>query len=469
MTNLKKQLLPTVALIGRTNVGKSTIFNKLTEEKGAIISKIPGTTRDRKFGRVLWLGQTFLLVDTAGMDVSEDTLIDREAINHAKMAAKDADLILFVVDARDGMLPQDREYAKLLQKMKKPYLLVANKVDSLKQFDEVGTFIKLGVGEPWPISAATGSGTGDLLEIILKKLKRKLPKKEIPETIPEIKITLAGKPNVGKSSLLNKIAGEERVIVSEVPHTTRDSQDINVELENEGQKAILNFIDTAGIRKRHRIHGSIEKASIDQSVKNIKKADLVLLVIDASTPISIQDKNISREILENNKSVILVINKWDLVQDKSDKSSKDFTLYVHQQFPYLTWAPIIFISAKTGEKISRLIKTIFEVHESQKIQLSDRQLDHFLDYLVKKQPPQKSKGIKPPYIRKLSQIKSCPPVFEIIADQPENIHFSYLRYIQNELRDKYKLYGVGIKLHLSFPAKRSHVSRNTPTKTKKSK
>ena len=446
--------LPKVALIGRTNVGKSTLFNKMTEEKGALVSDIAGTTRDRKFGEVLWLGQTFLLIDTAGLDVSTEKEIDVEAVKQAHKAAAEADVIVFMVDARDGMLIQDREYAKMLKKQKIPVILVANKVDSNKQLSTVSDFYKLNLGDPLAVSATTGSGTGDLLDLILQKLKTKLARPEISNDNPQIKIAIIGKPNVGKSSLLNKLAGEERVIVSDLPHTTRDSQDITLEVDYQDKKYNLKFIDTAGIRKKRKIDKTIERFSVDQSVKNLKKCDIALLVLDIAHGISIQDKHIAMEILDNNKSVIIVVNKWDLVEDKSIDSAKKYTLFVHRHFPFLTWVPIIFISAKTGAKVDRLLKTIFEVHEKQNLVISDKQLEKFIKYLVKHQSPRQIKGNKPPYLHSLKQTKTNPQTFDLSADQPENIHFAYMRYLINELRERFALAGVGVKVHTVFPKKK---------------
>lgn len=450
----KNNQQPIVTLIGRTNVGKSTLFNKLTGRQKAITSKIPGTTRDVKQGQCLWIGQTFILQDTAGLDVSTEKLIDREAIKLAQKAAKKSDLLLFVVDAKDGLLPQDKEYAKLIKKLNKPYILVANKVDSNKQMNLLAEFQKLGLDEPIAVSAATGAGTGDLLDAVLEKIKNKFPEIQISEKLPTIKIALVGKPNVGKSSLLNKLCGEEKVVVSELPHTTRDSQDVSLEFLHNQKKYNLTFIDTAGITKQNKTRGAIEKTSIRQSLNNIKKADIVLLILDATKPVTAQDKNISREILDNSKSLIFVVNKWDLVEDKTTKSAQQFTKFVNMSFPYLTWAPIVFLSAKTGEKVKNLIKKIFELHDKQHLQITQTQLNNFLKYILKKQPPRKTKGTKPPYIHMITQIKTSPQTFEIICDQPFNIHFSYLRFISNQLRKRYDLEGVGIKLTTRLPRKK---------------
>jgi GTPase len=459
MSLTKSQIkLPIVALIGRTNVGKSTLFNRLTEEKGAIVSEIEGTTRDRKYGQVWWLGRDFLLVDTAGLDVSTEAAIDKESIIQAKKAVAEADLILLVVDSRAGLQAEDREYAKMIRRWQKPTLVVANKVDSNRQLKAANNFNKLGFGDPLAVSATTGAGTGDLLDEVAKVLKNKIKDIETKPEFPIIKLAIIGKPNVGKSSLLNKIAGEERVIVSDIPHTTRDSQAVDIDIENEGQKYQLRFIDTAGIRKKRKIDFSIEEASVEQSVENIKRADIVLFVIDAGKGVSIQDGHIAREIMENNKSLIIVVNKWDLVLDKTPKSAKDFLAYLDGELPFLAWAPKVFVSAKTGTKVDTIVKTIFEVYANQNKEISDKELEHFLQYAIKHQTPKRACGRRAPFLLTLKQINKNPQTFELVADQPHNIHFSYMRYLINLLREKFGLVGVGVKLTIKFPKRKSHTS-----------
>ncbi len=450
MTSNKK--LPQVALIGRTNVGKSTIFNRLTEEKGAIVSKIPGTTRDRKDGECRWNGRSFKLTDTAGLDVSTVEKIDKEAVRAAKSTAQNSALNLLVVDGKQGILPQDKEYAKMLRGLNVPFFLVINKVDGPKQIAEVNDFLTLGIKDWEMISAVTGAGTGDLLDKILKILKTKAPKTK-ESKLKKIDIAIIGKPNVGKSSLLNKIAGEERSIVSSVAHTTRDSQDFGIETDYQGEKVLLNFIDTAGIRKQRKIDNAIEEESVEQSLNAIRRADLTLLMLDANEDITMQDKNISREILERSQSLIFVVNKWDLVKDKDEHSDKKFIDHVYAHFPYLTWAPVVFLSAKTGFKINRLVDLILEVYTKQHLEIAQTELNDFLKYIIKRQSPRKTKGTKPPFIHQIRQINTAPQTFEIITNQPENIHFSYLRFIKNNLRERYQLAGVGIKLVITDVAK----------------
>jgi GTP-binding protein len=443
---IKKKSPPTVVLLGRTNVGKSTLFNRLVGRREAIVSPIAGTTRDYKLGECWWLGYYFNLVDTAGLDVATEKSIDRAAILAAKKLATQADLILFMVDAKTGILPQDREYALLIRRLRKPVILVVNKIDNLKMMNNLAEFYELGLGEPIAVSANNGSGSGDLLDAIFKTVtKRKLGRLK-ESTVPEIKITMVGKPNVGKSTLVNKLAGEERSIVSELPHTTRDREEIRIPYDEDGIQAEFIFTDTAGIRKRNKVHETIEKMSVGASLDSIRRADIVLLILDAGEDITIQDKAISQEIQEHSKSLIIVVNKWDLVEDKDVHSDQKFIQYVNASLPHFSWAPIVFISGKTGFKVSRLLKLILEVNANQRKVITAAELKEFLASLVKKQAPRKTKGTKPPYIYSFRQLKTKPQVFEILTDQPENIHFSYTRFIQNELRAKFGLTGVAIKL-----------------------
>lgn len=441
-----------IALIGRTNVGKSTLFNKLTGKKQALTSDIPGTTRDYRYGDCLWHGKTITLIDSAGMDVESDKIIDIESVKNVNKAIKESEIVLFIVDALSGIMSADREILKQLRRSQKPIILVVNKVDSQKNMDTAITFYKLGIPDVYFVSSRSGAGTGDLLDAILMKLSETLKPEPLEETgVTKINIALLGKPNVGKSSLLNKLVGEEKAIVSPVPHTTRDSQDLTIPYEKDGQKYALTFVDTAGMIKHRKIANELQEMSIEQSFDSLKRSDIALLLIDASTDISVQDKNISREILENNKSLIFVVNKWDLYPNKEMGSDKKFTLYLHRNFPYLTWAPIVFISAKTGFKVNHLIDIILDIHKSQHQTITQNQLDDFRKFLVRKQPPRQAKGTKPPYIHKVKQISQTPLTFEIVANGAKNIHFAYRRYIANELRDRYNFRGCGIKLRLTEP------------------
>ncbi|MBT5338165.1 ribosome biogenesis GTPase Der [Candidatus Falkowbacteria bacterium] len=463
MKEIKPQF-PVIALIGRTNVGKSTIFNRLTENKQAIVSNIPGTTRDKRYGNCLWLGKTITLTDTAGLDVDSGTEIDKKAIDLAKKSITESDLNLLIVDSKHGLLPQDKEYAKLIKKSGKPVFLVINKVDSNKQMDGLGEFQKLAIKTIHPISAKTGAGTGDLLDDILKSVDHlKHPGNE--ETSSKnadrtIRIALIGKPNVGKSSLLNKIVGAEKSIVSSVPHTTRDSQDATIGYDPtqgiEGSaeslpdapagQYLLTFTDTAGIIKKRKVANKFQEMSIDQSIGSLKRSDIVLLLFDADQPITMQDKTLTQAISDNYKSIIFVVNKWDLVEEKSTHSDKDYIAYLDRSIPFLTWAPVIFISAKTGFKVQRLLDIIIQTYEKQNTTFEQTEIDEFLRSLLKKKVPPRSKGTKPPFIHTMKQTQINPLGFEFVANQSKAINYAYRRFIKKELRKKFNLGGCSIKL-----------------------
>jgi len=448
-----------VALVGRTNVGKSTLFNRLTDHRQALVSNVPGTTRDYRTGDCFWHGQTLTFVDTAGLDVESDKLIDIESVKNVKKAIQESELIVFVVDVHTGLTPRDREILKDLRKTQKPLILAVNKVDSKKYLTDANSFYKLGIADVAFVSGKTGSGSGDLIDMVLEKLGDKV-KATQEEELATIKVSLLGKPNVGKSSLLNKLIGEERAIVSPLPHTTRDSQDITIEYEKDEKQYFITLVDTAGMIKHRKVQNQMQEISIEQSQENLQKSDLCLLVIDANEPLSMQDKNISREILENNKSVIFVVNKWDLYPDKDTDSDKNFTLYLHRNFPYLTWAPVVFISAKTGFKVERLLKMIVDIYNSQHQEISQHKLDDFRNFLVRKQPPKQAKGVKPPYIHKIKQLSADPLTFEIVANGSKNIHFAYRRYMTNELREFFGFHGCGISLRLVEAGKTKRRTNN---------
>ncbi|HCC23491.1 TPA: ribosome biogenesis GTPase Der [Candidatus Falkowbacteria bacterium] len=442
--------LPNVVLLGRTNVGKSTLFNTLTETQTAIVTRTAGTTRNPNQGVCFWHKKMFNLIDTAGLDVSSDEAIDKKAINQAKKHAASADLNLLLVDAKSGLLPQDKAYALMLKKLGKPVILVINKVDSRKQLNSLGEFEKLGFKNIELVSAASGAGTGDFLDSVVEHLGDKAPAAELPVEAKTVNVAIVGKPNVGKSSLLNRLAAKEISITSQVANTTRDTKEYFLELTHHDEPLTLKFIDTAGLRREAKIKNEIDILSRDRSMDAIKHANIVLLIIDATEDITAQDKNITKEIIESSKSLIFVVNKWDLVTEKDTSSDKEFIEYIHRAFPYLTWAPVVFLSAKTGFKLDRLVKLILEVNDKQNLVIRDRELEKFLKYIIKKQAPRKKKGLRPPYLHEIKQIKTNPQTFEIKADQPENIHFSYIRFIKNKLRENFDLAGVGLKVFSSY-------------------
>jgi len=443
MPNLYK-----VAIVGRINVGKSTLFNKLANNKKAITSAVAGTTRDRNYTICSWKDLDFELIDTGGMEKTTGDDIDQQISQQAKLAIDEADLILMVVDTKTGLMAADIELAKEFKKIKKSVILVANKADNNKLRNNVAEFYKLNLDEPWPVSAANGVGTGDLLDEVVKKLKR-LPKKKVSKTVDEkrtaIRVAIVGKPNVGKSSIINAILGETRTIVSAQPHTTRDSQDI--EFDFEGKKII--FVDTAGMRRQSkRSKDAFEKQSVAQSLLSIKKADLILLVTDVNKRLSWQDKHLIDEANAYGVGIIILANKWDLIPDKETDTVQEFQKYYQRFFPFISWAPLIFTSATEKIRIKKILTTILSVFEEKNRFISENALDKLLKKIVKRHKPSRGKGINHPYIYSLKQLYTNPPTFAIKINFKADLHDSYLRFIEKNLRYKFGFMGVPVKIHV---------------------
>lgn len=465
MLSYDKNKLPLVVMCGRTNVGKSTLFNCLIEKKQALVSDIAGTTRDSNLGIVEWDGSAFELVDTAGIldwrylltKKTSDNDIDTQTQKQARSYLDRADLILFVVDTKTGLLPEDKELASALKKSpeyRKKVMLIANKVDNFRAAPESAQFNKLGLGEPIAISAASSMGTGDLLDIVIAKIdKHKKNKKplENPDDKP-INACIIGKPNVGKSSLLNAILGYERVIVSPIAHTTREPQ--NTDLSYKDRK--ITLVDTAGISKQGTKGKGLEKPGILKSLKSLDKADIALLVMDISEPITHQDAKIIQEIVDRQKSLIFIANKWDMVETRD---TKKWTEIVYDKLPFATWAPLQFISAKTGEKVNKILDLILTIAKERELVLSDSQCQKFLSHVVKLHKPAKGKGTKAPRIYEFKQTKHNPPSFVVRIGPNDDLHFSYVRFMENRLREKYGF--TGTPIHTSVTKERkSHTTYN---------
>ncbi len=446
---IEENNLPLVVICGRTNVGKSTLFNRITEKSQALVSSIEGTTRDCNLGDVSWNRVDFTLVDTAGLltptflekDKAKGNDVDTQAQSQALNYLRQAQIIIFLVDTRAGTLPEDIALAKAINKrddIKGKVILVANKVDGIKQRHEIAQFNKLALGEPFPLSAQTGSGTGDLLDLVTKKLPKTKVNEEL-EITEEIKLCILGKPNVGKSSLLNAILGYDRVIVNEKSHTTREPQDTKIIYDNK----IIRLVDTAGISRHGHKSKGLEKPGIAKSLKALDRSDIAILVLDISQELTHQDSKIVEEILNRKKSLIFVANKWDMVEERDRKK---WTMYIKQNMPFVTWVPIIFLSAKNKSKVNQVLDTALPIAQARHTIVSDTQLKKFLLRVVKIHLPAKAKGTKAPHIFYIKQKRSNPPIFVVKIGSKDTLHFSYLRFLENRLREQYDFIGTPIKL-----------------------
>ncbi|SEF68879.1 GTP-binding protein [Caloramator fervidus] len=428
---------PIVAIVGRPNVGKSTLFNKLVGKRIAIVEDTPGVTRDRIYAEVEWLNYKFTLVDTGGIEPESDDIILKQMKRQAQIAIETADVIIFMVDGKEGLTSTDIEVAEMLRRVNKPVVLVVNKIDNLKLEDNKYEFYSLGLGEPITISAALSLGLGDMLDEVVKHFKDRV---EDEEESHYIKVAIVGKPNVGKSSLLNRLSGEERAIVSDIPGTTRDAIDSLVEIN--GEKFL--FIDTAGIRRKSRIKEEIEKYSVIRSLAAIDRADVCLIMIDATQGVTEQDEKIAGIAHEAGKGIIIVVNKWDLIE-KNDKTMNEYTNKIRTALSFVAYAPIIYISAKTGQRVAKLIELIKYVADQNAMRVKTGVLNEVISEAVMlRQPPvEKGKALKIYYA---TQISTKPPTFAIFVNDEEIVHFSYDRYLENQIRQHFGFEGTPIRL-----------------------
>lgn len=430
---------PIVAIVGRPNVGKSTLFNIFANSRISIVEDTPGVTRDRLYADTEWLDNEFMMVDTGGIEIMNTDKIAVSIRQQAQIAIAEADVILFVCDARAGITHEDAEVAKMLRQSKKPIVLAINKADSLKQEMEIFEFYNLGIGEPIPVSAANHLGLGDLLDAVVEKF---------PETSAygedgnedEIKVALIGRPNVGKSSIFNTLVGEERSIVSDVAGTTRDA--IDTPVIREGQKFL--FIDTAGMRRKARIDEPIEKYSIIRSLRAVDRSDVVLMVIDAIDGVTEQDKKIAGYAHEAGKGIVLVVNKWDLY-DKDNTSTLRYTENLRRELVFMQYAPVVFVSAMTKQRIHRLPEVIHYVAEQNAMRISTSVLNQVVEDAIAINPPPTEKGQRLKILY-ATQVKIKPPTFVIFVNEPEIMHFSYQRYLENKLREAFGFEGTPLQM-----------------------
>jgi len=427
---------PVIAIVGRPNVGKSTIFNRIVGERISIVEDKPGITRDRIYGSSEWLGRPFSIIDTGGIESGGDELLQSIRMQ-AEFAIAEADAIIFLTDAKAGLTPADREVAELLYRSGKPVVVAVNKVDNIKRQEDIYDFYSLGFGEPIGISGAHGIGIGDLLDAVLAKVPEG-KEEDYGEDI--IKVTLIGRPNVGKSSLVNSILGEERVIVSPRAGTTRDA--VDTLFETAGQKYVL--IDTAGIRKRGRVYETTEKYSVMRALRAIERADVALVVLDATEGIVEQDKHIAGYAHEAGRASIFLVNKWDAV-DKDDKTVNRFTKKIRDEFQFMSYAPVLFVSARTKQRLHRLFPLINQVAEQHAMRVPTRVLNDLIIDAVTMTPPPTDKGRRLKILYG-SQVAVKPPTFVLFVNDPELMHFSYERYLENRIRAAFGFEGTPIRI-----------------------
>ncbi len=427
---------PIVAVVGRPNVGKSTLFNRLAGERISIVQDTPGVTRDRIYADVEWLDKKFTLIDTGGMEPGTEDIILKQILQQAEIAIETADVIVFVVDVKTGVIEDDMQVANILRRTNKPIVLAVNKVDNMRKDNfEVLEFYNLGIGDPIAISAGQALGLGDLLDEVTKHFPEDA---DYEDDENEIKVAIIGKPNVGKSSLVNKILGEERHIVSNIPGTTRDAVDSPIEID--GQKYV--FIDTAGMRRKSKIKEEIERFSIIRAVAAVERCDVAILVIDANEGITDQDTKIAGIAHERGKAAIVAVNKWDSIE-KDDKTMNKYLKDIGNELAYMPYAPRVFISAHTGQRINRMLELIQTVHENHALRISTGVLnDVLIEAMAMQQPPaDKGKQLKIYY---MTQVGVKPPTFVIFVNDRELLHFSYRRYIENQLREAFGFVGTPI-------------------------
>lgn len=424
-----------VAIVGRANVGKSTIFNRMVGERISIVEDVAGVTRDRIYAKASWLTKEFSVIDTGGIEL-ENASFTTQIKMQAEIAIEEADVIVFVVNGREGITKEDEYVARLLQKSRKPIILVVNKIDDNQFRDYIYEFYALGVGDPIPVSGSHGIGIGDLLDQIINQLD--LQDEETNED--EISFSIIGRPNVGKSSLTNAILGEERVIVSNIEGTTRDA--IDTPFVKDGQK--YRVVDTAGMRKKGKVYENIEKYSILRALTSIEKSDVILVVIDGETGIREQDKHVAGYAHEAGKGVVIVYNKWDLV-DKDEKTMQKKQKEIYEQFKYLDYARIVFTSAKTGQRVDQIFPLIQESYENSRKRVKTSVLNDVLVDAQLMNPTTTFNGgrLKIFYA---NQVAVCPPTFVLFSNDPQYLHFSYKRYLENRLREAFGFEGTPIHI-----------------------
>ena len=429
---------PIVAIVGRPNVGKSTLFNQIGKKRVSIVDDMPGVTRDRIYLDAEWLNKEFTMIDTGGIEFDESNHILYSMRQQAEIAMDEADVILFLVDGRAGLTTSDEEVAKILRRTKKPVVLAVNKIDSPQLEANIYEFYSLGLGDPIPLSATNVMNLGDLLDAVVAAFPEHQAEEKDED---EISIAVIGRPNVGKSSLVNQLLGEERVIVSDVAGTTRDA--IDTHFVKDDMKFML--IDTAGMRRRGKIDEPVERYSVMRSLRAVDRADVVLMLINAFEGITEQDKKIAGYAHESGKGVVIVVNKWDIFPDKTDKSTLEFTEKLREEIGFLQYAPILYASALTGQRVARVTELVKYVAEQQSMRIKTSVLNELIRDAVSINPPPMHRGRRLKILF-MTQADIKPPKFIIFVNDPDLMHFSYLRFIENRLREMYGFEGTPIRL-----------------------
>lgn len=429
---------PLVALVGRPNVGKSTLFNRLVGERAAIVEDVPGTTRDRLYGEYEWRGRDVAVVDTGGIipDTGED--LTESIFEQAQVAIDEADAIVFLVDARTGVSPLDQEIAQLLRRTQKPVILAANKVDNVQQETQAVEFHGLGMGEPIPVSANRGVNTGDLLDRIDSVLPPPVSEEGEEDAT---RLAIVGRPNVGKSSIVNRITGTSRSVVSSAPGTTRDAVDTRI--ERNGRAIVL--VDTAGIRRRGRIERGIEKYSVLRALRAIDRADVAVLVVDATEPLTAQDAHVAGFVLDEAKGIVVAVNKWDLVI-KDSRTMKEYEDFIRRELRFLPYVPIVFVSALTGQRLDQVLDLAESIHRERRKRVPTGQLNDTVRRALAEYPPP-SRGGRQIKLFYITQVGIDPPTFVAKVNDPTLVHFSYRRFLENRLRERFGFFGTPIRLY----------------------
>lgn len=430
-----------VAIVGRPNVGKSTLFNRLTQSRQAIVAEEAGTTRDRQYGRVHWNGREFSIVDTGGWVVNSEDVFEEEINKQVYIAVEEADVVLFVVDNQTGVTSLDEQVAEILRRSKKPVIVVANKVDNTEDHYSASEFYSFGLGDPYCVAAVSGSGTGDLLDRVMELLPAESGQSDLDETLP--RIAIVGRPNAGKSSLLNAFIGEDRHIVTDIAGTTRDS------IYTKYNKFGLNFylVDTAGIRKRGKVNEDLEYYSVIRSIRAIENSDVCVLMLDATRGVESQDLNIFQIIQRNSKGLVVCINKWDLVEDKSQAVIKTFENAIRQRFAPFTDFPLLFISAMTKQRIFKVLETVNQVYARRLTRIPTHKLNEVMLPIIEATPPPATKG-KYIKIKYVMQLPTAVPSFAFFANLPQWVKEPYKRFLENQIRTHWDFCGTPINIFI---------------------